>query len=234
MRIIKDPLCIIPARGGSKRLERKNITILAGRPLLFYSIDSAVKSEIFDKICVSSEDNEILETARKYAKNNKILVLKRPAELSADNIQVKHVCKYLLEYFFNKGIKYTSFGVILPTSPLRNQGDIKEAYKIFKGKNAECVMSIVPFSHPPQRAVWVKNRYVEPYFGLKHMKQTQELDKLYRHDGAIIFCKSDSFLKNDGFYTNKILPYFIPKERTVDIDSPLDLKWAEFLLSKQK
>jgi len=233
MKIIKNPLCIIPARGGSKRLKRKNIKLLAGKPLLLYSIDSAIKSEIFNKICVSSEDDEILEIARKYKKNDKVLALKRPVELSADYIQVKSVCKYILEYFLNKGMKYITFGLLIPTSPLRNEEDIKEAYKIFKERNAECVMSVVPFYHPPQRAVWIKNKYIEPYFGLKYMKQTQKLDKLYRHDGSVIFCKSDLFLKKEGFYINKILPYFTPEERAVDIDSDLDLKWAEFLLSKQ-
>lgn len=232
MKVIKKPLCIIPAKGISKRVERKNIKLLAGKPLLSYTIEAALKSEVFSKICISSEDDKILAIAKKHDKNGEILALKRPMDLSSDDAQVKHVCKYILESFLKEGLKYSSFGVLLPTSPLRNEIDIKKAYNIFEKEDVECVMSVVSYSYPPQRAVWIKNKYIEPYFGLKYMKPTQKLDTLYRHDGGVIFCKTNSFLKNKGFYTNKILPYFIPKERAIDIDSSLEIKWAEFLLSQ--
>ena len=229
MELIKKPLCIIPAKGTSKRFKRKNIAFLAGKPLLSYSIETALNSGIFDKVCVSSEDDEILNLAKGY---DKVLASKRPSELSIDDVEVRHVCKYILEYFLQKNIEYTSFCVLLPTSPLRNKNDIIGAYNIFEENNAECVMSLVEYSYPPQRAVCVKDGYVKPYYGLENMKPTQKLEKLYRHDGSVLFCKSDSFMKNDGFYQNKIIPYFVPDERAVDIDSPMDLKWAEFLLSK--
>lgn len=231
MKSIKKPLCIIPAKGTSKRFKRKNIAILAGKKLLSYSIESALDSGIFEKVCVSSEDKEILDTAKEY---NGVLALKRPDELSTEFVEVRHVCKYILESFSKEGNKYESFCILLPTSPLRNKKDIIDSYKIFKEKDAECLMSVVAFSHPPQRAVYVKDGYVQPYFGVENMKPAQKLEKLYRHDGSILFCKSESFFKTDGFYENKILPYFIPEERAVDIDGPLDLKWAEFLLSEYK
>jgi len=224
----KKPLCIIPARGGSKRFQRKNIALLAGKSLLVYAIETALESNLFDRICVSSDDEGVLEIARKYGTTS---ALKRPAELATDNIQVKHVCRYILDYFKkNKGINYAEFGLLLPTNPLRDTNDIRKAYKIFKKKDADCIMSLVPYTHPPQRAVWVNGKYAKPYFGLKYMKQTQLLVTLYRHDGSIIFCKSDTFLKEGEFYSDRVIPYFIPIERSVDIDTPLDLKWAEFLL----
>jgi CMP-N-acetylneuraminic acid synthetase len=223
------PLCIIPARGGSKRFPRKNVALLNGKPLLAYAIEAALKSAVFDLVCVSSEDDEILSTARQYGAS---LAVPRPAELASDTAQVKQVCCYLLEYFQARGRAYGEFGLLLVTNPLRTAADIQGAYAVFKEKNANYVMSLVPFSHPPQRAVWAPDGYVQPYFGLAHMKQTQLLDPLYRHDGSVIFARSEVFLREQEFYGSRVAPYFIPPERSVDIDSPLDLKWAEFLISR--
>jgi len=223
------PLCIIPARGGSKRLPRKNIALLAGKPLLAYTIEAAIESEVFNVVCVSSEDDEILEVAQRYGAH---LALKRPPELATDTTQVKDVCAYLLEELAEKGQYYASFAVLLTTNPFRTAEDIRAAYEIFKREGANYVMSLVPYSHPPQRAVWAPDGYVEPYFGIQYMKQTQLLDTVYRHDGGVIFAKSKIFLRERAFYGTRVVPYFIPKERSVDIDNYLDLEWAEFLLTR--
>jgi len=224
-------LCIIPARGGSKRLPRKNLALLAGKPLLVYTIEEALKSQVFDLVCVSSEDEEILEVARKSGCH---LALKRPLELAGDSVQVKQVCKYLLEYFSVQGKGYTEFALLLATSALRKSEDIKAAYDIFKREDANYVMSIVPFSHPPQQAVWVTDGYVKPYFGLKYMKQAQLLEPLYIEDGSVTFARTEAFLREGDFYGSKVVPYYIPAERSVDIDSRLDLEWAEFLLTRAR
>jgi CMP-N-acetylneuraminic acid synthetase len=231
MTHIDKPICIIPARGGSKRFPRKNISLLAGKPLLAYAIDAALKSNVFDMICVSSEDEQILKIAEKYGADSAI---KRPVELATDKTQVKEVCAYLLESFAAQGLLYKTFGVLLVTNPLRTGQDISKAYETFKKDDSDFCMSIVPFSHPPQRAVWVPSGFVVPYFGQEYMKQTQLLDKLYRHDGSIIFAKSEQFLKKNEFFGKKVAPFFMPSERSVDIDSPLDLAWAEFLLERSK
>jgi CMP-N-acetylneuraminic acid synthetase len=177
---------------------------------------------------VSSEDDEILEVAQKYG----ALAAPRPPELSRDTAQVKHVCLHILENFAAQGQVFDDFGILLPTSPLRTGQDIREAYRIFKQEGANYLMSLVPFSHPPQRALWAPHGYIEPYFGPQYLKQTQFLDPLYRHDGAIIFARSEAFLREKDYYGTKIVPYFIPAERSVDIDHPLDLEWAEFLISR--
>lgn len=225
------PICIIPARGGSKRFPRKNLSLLAGKPLLAYAIEAALESHVFDTVCVSSEDEEILKTAEKYGADRAI---ERPAELATDRTQVKEVCAYLLKSFAAQGLLYEEFGVLLATNPLRTGRDVSKAYATFKKDDYDFCMSIVPFSHPPQRAVWVSSGFVVPYFGLKYMKQTQLLDELYRHDGSIIFGKSDQFLKKNEFFGKKVAPFFMPSEHSVDIDSPLDLAWAEFLLQRSK
>lgn len=225
---IKKPLCIIPARGGSKRIPRKNIVLLAGKPLMAYTIGAALKSNVFDRVCVSSDDDDILEVARGYGAQ----ALKRPPELATDIAQIKQVCKYLLEYFATQGLAYKEFAMLQTTNPLRTAEDIKAAYEIFKREKANYVISIVPFSHPPQRAVRIKDGYMEPYFGLQYMKQTQLLETLYQPDGSIIFARTEAFLREGEFYGSHAVPYFIPAERSLDIDGPLDLAWAGFLLSR--
>lgn len=225
------PLCIIPARGGSRRFPRKNIALLAGKPLLAYTLEAALQSQVFRLVCVSSEDEEILEVARQFGAQ---LALRRPPELATDTVQVKQVCLYLLDYFAAQGQPYDTFAVLLPTNPLRTPGNIREAYEIFKRKEANYVMSMVPFSHPPQRALWLPNGYVEPYFGIQHMKPTQMLETLYRHDGSIIFANSKVFMQEREFYGSKVVPYFIPPEKSTDIDEPLELAWAEFLMERRR
>jgi len=224
-------IAIIPARGGSKRLPRKNIALLAGKPLLAYAIDTALESGVFDKICVSSEDNEILEIARAY---EGVICLKRPPELATDTASVRELCTYLLEDFASKGERYDDFAVLLVTNPLRSAENIRESCEILQRPGINAVMSLVPFTHPPQRAVRIADGLVKSYLDLSYMTQTQKLEQLYRHDGSIYFAKVNIFLKERIQYGSGLVPYFIPPERSVDIDSMLDLEWAEFLLLRDK
>jgi CMP-N-acetylneuraminic acid synthetase len=233
MEVLKKPLGIIPARGRSKRFPRKNIALLGGEPLLAYAIRAAEESQVFDLVCVSSEDEEILKVAEGCGAE---AVMKRPNELAGDRVSLKEVCAHLLESFAQGGRQYSEFGLLLVTNPLRTAQDLRNAYEVFKKEKAAICMSLVPFSHPPQRAVRVndKSGFVEPYFGSENMVQTQLLETLYRHDGSIIFAQTDVFLRRRDFYGPGVVPYFIAPERSVDIDSPLDLAWAEFLIERAK
>lgn len=224
------PLCIIPAKGNSERLPNKNISLLDKKPLISYAIEKAIKSNLFEKICVSSESKEILDISSKY-KN--VVPLKRSVELTKNNIQIRHVCEYILKYFIKKNIYYKEFAVILTTNPLTDHRDIKSAYNIFKNKNANSVISVVQYIHPIQRALNIdKNGEINLYFGIKNMKQTQLLDKFYHADGSILICKTKEFLRNKEFYMNKTYPYIISNKKAVDIDTHLDLEWANFLYKK--
>lgn len=223
------PIAIIPARGGSKRFPRKNIALLHAKPLIAYAIEAALESNIFHTVCVSSEDDEILEIAADYGATT---ILKRPHELAKDSVPLKELCAYLIEHFRNIGIEYKEFALLLPTNPLRTFQDIRDAYSLFKKSDANFCMSLVEFSHPPQRAVSVNTGFVLPFWGDRYMTQTQKLETLYRHDGSIIIAKTGKFMENKEYYGEKVIPFFIPEDRSVDIDNPLDLEWAEFLLKK--
>jgi CMP-N-acetylneuraminic acid synthetase len=224
-----DVLCMIPVRGGSKRFPGKNVAPLLGKPLLAYAVEAARSSEVFDTICVTSDNDEYLGIARACGAD---LTLKRTPELASDSAQVKDVCLHLIEQLAAGGKRFDEFAVLLATNPLRTADDIRNAYRMLRTEDADYVMSVVPFSHPPQRAVSIRNGYLQPFFGIGNMKPTQYLEPLYRHDGSLIFAKTDVFLREKQFYGEKVRAFVIPEERSVDIDNPLDLKWAEFILKR--
>jgi pseudaminic acid cytidylyltransferase len=219
------PICIIPARGGSKRFPRKNVALLAGKPLITHVITTALDSGIFEKVILSSDDTEILSVGKDAGAE----ALERPQELGEDTARVKDVCRHIITNEF----PVDSFGVILPTSPFCTSEDVNSAYKIFVDNEANYVMSVVSYDHPPQCAVSAKENVIRPFFGDDYFtKRSQELDDLYYHDGSIFFAKSTVFLSEDTQYGSRVFPYFIPRERSTNIDTPLDLAWAEFLLTK--
>lgn len=224
-------LCIIPARGGSKRFPRKNIALLRGKPLLQYAIEVAKQSGVFHAVCVTSEDEEILTLATKHGAD---IVHRRSPGLASDSAQLKKVCVYLLETYAANGQSYDAFGLIIPTSPLRTAEDVRSAYELLQSPEADSVMSLTRFIHPPQSATRIDRGYVCLRFGVTGTKQSQAQEPLYHHDGVIIFCKTEAFLREPEFYGKCVVPYFTPPERSVDIDVPLDMEWAEFLLSRQK
>lgn len=225
---MKKPLAIIPARGGSKRFPRKNIALLAGKPLLAWAIDVAIESGVFDRVCVSSEDHEILDIAEKYGAEPRA----RSAELAADNVQLRTLIPSVLTGYADEGLPYETFGLVVPTSPLRTPQDIRNAYELFIEEECHSVMSIVKVEHPPQQCVWMPQVFIEPFLGADAMRlRSQDLPSLYHHNGAIIFMNSETFIQEQMWYCPKSLPYVMPPERSVDIDTPLDLVWVEHLLS---
>jgi CMP-N-acetylneuraminic acid synthetase len=229
MQVIEKPLCIIPARGGSKRFPRKNIAPLLGKPLIAYAIETAKKSEVFDKIFVSSDDDEILEIAEEYGAD---IAQKRPADLASDAAQIKHVCVYILQQLLDRGYRYDMFGLILATNPFTKASDIKQAYEKLFRSDANAIMSVIPFNPPPQRAVWFPDGYIEPYFGMQYMKQAHLLESLFVCDGSIYFARTGVFLKEQDLYLSRMIPFRISSEISVDIDYPEDLMRAEYILKK--
>lgn len=223
------PLCIIPARRGSRRFPGKHLAKLAGKPLVLYAIEAAQASGVFAELCVSSDDEDVLDLARAARVPH---VLRRPPALAADDVPVKDVCAHLLREFAGRGVRYRSFGVLLATCPFRTAGDLQAAYALFLREDAGVCMSLAPYVRAPQRAVWMPEGRVQPYFGHRYMVRTQLLDPLYYHDGSIIFAKTEPFLAHPEFYGDTAVGYLVPADRAVDIDAPMDLAWAEFLMAR--
>ncbi len=219
-------LAIIPARGGSKRLPRKNILDLSGRPMISWSIDAGLKSKYIDKVVVSSDDDEILDIAKKF----KAETVKRPGELASDIATSNDVVKHTLE-----NIEEHDYIVLLqPTSPLRNYKHIDEAIKLLEKKRADAIISVCKTDHTPlwsntlqedgSLESFIKDEVID--------KRSQDLKDYYRLNGAIYICKRDNFLKEETlFLKENIYAYIMDKESSIDIDEEIDLTIANVLAS---
>lgn len=221
-------LAIIPARGGSKRLPRKNVLDLCGKPLIAWSIEATLKSKYISKIIVSSDDEEILNIAKEY----KADFIKRPDELASDTATTFDALKHTLE-----NVKKYDYVVLLqPTSPLRTEKHIDEAIELLEEKNADAIISVCEMEHSP---LW--SNILDEDLDMSNFlsdevlnKRSQDLPKYYRLNGAIYICKIDKFLQNRGFFLkDNVIAYIMDKKDSVDIDDKIDFKLAQFCLTLQ-
>lgn len=217
-------LAIIPARGGSKRLPRKNILDLAGKALIEWSIEAGLKSKYIDMVVVTSDDEEILNISKK----NGAHIIKRPDELANDTATTFDTVKHAIENFQH----YDYIILLQATSPLRNSKHIDEAIELLISKNADAVISVCEMEHSP---LW-SNTLPEngDMSGFLHdelkNKRSQDLEKHYRLNGAIYICKTDKLLVEKSFFIEKnIFAYIMNSEHSVDIDTISDLKFAKYL-----
>lgn len=224
-------IAIIPARGGSQGLPNKNIKYLAGKPLIAYTIEAARGSKYINKIIVSTDSEEIGLVAENYGAEVPFL---RPGHLAGSDSKAIDTYFYTLERLKNEyRLNISEFIVLQPTSPLRTSEDIDSAIKLFRDSNADSVISFCESSHPPLWAKKITNERISDYFSEPAgNKNRQELDLAFIPNGAI-FIFNYLFLKQNGsYYSDKTIPYIMPVERSVDIDSLMDFEYAEYLIIK--
>jgi len=218
-------LAIIPARGGSKRLPRKNVLELAGKPLIAWSIEAGLKSKYRNKVVVTSDDNEILEISKKYGAE----IIKRPDELASDTATTFDAVKHTIDNIE----KYDYIVLLQPTSPLRDSKHIDEAIELLKSKNADAVVSVCEMDHSP---LW--SNTLDDSLSMKDFlrdevlnKGSQDLEKYYRLNGAIYICKTDKLLEEKSFFLKEnIFAYVMDRKSSVDIDEEMDFNMAEILM----
>lgn len=219
----KSFLVIIPARGGSKRLPRKNILPLGAKPLIAWSIDAAKESRYADTVLVSSDDDEILSVAKEH--NAK--TIKRPAELATDTATSFDAIKHAIEHEAPH-----DFVILLqPTSPFRTAMQIDEAIELLSAKGADAVISVSKAIHSP---LWSntlpENMSMEGFLRDELLnKRSQDLPQFYSLNGSIYICATDKLLQNGGFFLKENI-FAYEMEPSVDIDSEQDFKFAQFLL----
>lgn len=221
-------LAIIPARGGSKGIVKKNIAELKGQPLITYSILQARSSKYIDSTFVSTDNKEIQLVVKKY----NTPIVERPANLATDNSPMKDVVLHVLDYCKEKGEEYDYFVLLQPTSPLRLTEDIDNSIEKLSETDFHSCVSICMFEPHPFLAVHKNGNVMKRFFKESNsILRRQEFPELYRINGAVYVVKITKFLQNSTFVKdNETLYYEMPVERSIDIDSPLDLKIAEQLL----
>ena len=221
-------LAIIPARGGSKRLPRKNILNLCGKPLISWSIEAGLKSKYIDKVVVSSDDKEILNISNEL----KVQVIKRPDELASDTSTSFDAVKHAIDNLES----YEYILLLQPTSPLRNENHIDKAIEILEEKNADAVISVCEMNH---NLLWSNtlddSLSMEGFISDNLLNnRSQDLKKHYRLNGAIYLCKTDKLLKEKSFFLKKnIFAYVMNSNNSIDIDRKEDFELASLYLSQK-
>lgn len=221
-------LAIILARGGSKRLPRKNILNLKGKPLIAWSIGAGLKSKYIDKIIVSSDDSEILEISKKFG----AYTLKRPDELATDTSTSFDAIKHVIE----SEKKHDYVILLQPTSPLRNTHHIDEAIELLFKKNADAMIGVCKTDHSPLWANLLdENLSMENFLKEEIVnKRSQDLQQYYRINGAIYICDAEKLLTTGSFFLKEnIYAYIMNKESSIDIDDKIDYKIAKALFNER-
>lgn len=228
-------LAIIPARGGSKSVPKKNIKQLAGKPLILWTIEAAEKSEYIDRIVLSTDDEEIADTCRSTGIDIPFL---RPTELAQDDSMAIDNYIYTVERLNSEyNHNYKEFVVLLPTVPLRNSYDIDSAIKFFIEKDADSVISCTFLSHPIEWTFTIdKNRLIKrrKKVDTKKMMNRQVSDNAYIPNGGVYVFKTALLKDHYSYYSKKTYAYIMPQERSVDIDTEYDFEFAEYLMKKEK
>ncbi len=224
----KKVLAIIPARGGSKRLPQKNILDLNGKPLIAWTIESALQSKYIDKVIVSTDSLAIKKISEKYGAEVPFI---RPESLSTDIASSIDVIKHALSFYHNK---FDYVVLLQPTSPLRIFSDIDSAFELIT-KEVKAVVSVCETEHSP---LW--SNTLDANLSMRNFirdelknKRSQDLPVYYRLNGAIYIAEVNYFYQNNGFFGENTKAYIMPQERSVDIDTELDFEWAKLLKEKR-
>lgn len=220
-------ISIIPARGGSKGIPRKNIRLINGKPLIYYSIDASTSCDLISETYVSTEDAEIAEYSNIYGAD----VIERPAELAGDESSSIDVILHVLDYLESNDNLPDAFVLLQPTSPLRTSKDIENAINLFVENDCDSLVSVCELDHHALLNFSLKGDYLiqntdERFFSSRR----QDMPTYYTLNGAIYITTPEFIRKNRSFYADKTIPYVMDKERSIDVDTPLDLKIVEFLL----
>jgi CMP-N,N'-diacetyllegionaminic acid synthase len=224
--IKKTFLAVIPARGNSQRIKNKNLFKLNNKPLIYWTINSAVKSKYISSVCVTSDSNQILN----YCKKLNVKTILRPKKLSGNIIMPDEAIKHA---YLKLKKKYDFIVMLQPTSPLRTSEDIDNAIEIIIKDKSESLFS----SSVETGFIWKKskNSYRPINYNFKKRPRSQGNQDIsfYIENGAIYITKSNLFAKSSNRLGGKISTYNMPYDRSVDIDSIQDFKEAEKILNSQ-
>ncbi len=225
-------LGLIPARGGSKGLPRKNLAPLAGRPLIAHTIEAAKASRALGRVVVSTEDEEIARSARNWGAETPFL---RPAELAADTAGALPVMRHAMEALEAEGWRADVLVYLQPTSPLRRARHIDGAVDLLIAQGADTVVSVIPVPHQfnPVSLLRLENGLLKPYLPQDTpILRRQDKPEVWARNGpAVLACTREVIMKQGLIYGQRTLPFFMSPEESLDIDSAFDLALVEWALA---
>lgn len=220
-------IAVIPARRGSQGLPLKNLRLLAGVPLLVHSIRAALAATLVETVVVSTEDDEIAAVAAAHG----AAVVRRPPELATNTAQNNGVVRHVLE---SRNLSDRIVVLLQPTSPLRLAADIDACVSALLSGEARSAMTLAAVDHHPGKAVVLEQGLVEPFTTDADMEaRRQTMREVFRQNGAVYAIGGADFIANDRFYLKPCRGIVVPAERSIDIDSELQLMLAELILQRR-
>ena len=221
-------ICVIPARGGSKRIPRKNIKKFAGKPIIEWSISAAVKSKCFDRIIVSTDDKEIANFSKSLGAE---VPFYRPNDLSEDFTPTADVVKHAIEFFQFPDISQVNVCCLYATAPFITPTDIRESLLILNSSVCDFVLAVTSYAFPVQRALAINKingslKMIEPS---KFSTRSQDLDESCHDAGQFCWGTAEAWILTDDPFKNITLPFNLPRFRVQDIDTPEDWHRAELI-----
>jgi pseudaminic acid cytidylyltransferase len=220
-------LCIIPARGGSKRIPRKNINDFLGKPMIAYSIEAALESGCFDRVIVSTDDIEIAQIAAKFGAEVPFM---RPKELANDQADTLSVIKHAIEWVELQENEVKEVCCLYATAPFVQGDSIKLAYEQLKETNADYCFTVTSFSFPIQRAFKVtKQKRIEMFYPSHLNTRSQDLEEAYHDAGQFYWGKADAFKQLKPLFSEYASPFVLPRYLVQDIDTSEDWLRAEMM-----
>ncbi len=219
---------IIPARGGSKRIPNKNIKLFAGKPIIAYSIEAAQKTNLFDRIIVSTDSEAIANVAIQWGAEVPFL---RPSRLADDYTGIDNVMIHALNWFNeNEGSKIKYFCCIFATAPFIRPEDIRRGYDLLKKNKATTAFSVTTFPYPIFRALKVNAEGNLEMFWPEYLNsRSQDLPEAYHDAGQFYWAETKSYLREKRFFSKDALPVILPRYLVQDIDTPEDWETAELM-----
>lgn len=215
-------LCIIAARGGSKRIPRKNIKPFMGKPMICYAVDAAIDSHLFDEVMVSTDDIEIADIAKRSGAHVPFM---RSAATANDFATTRDVLVEVIEEYGKRSKQFEEFACIYPCVPFLTAEILVDAHKKFAVSDADALLPVVKFSFPIQRAQKINdNGFLEYREPENAPRRSQDLEPMYHDVGMFYFYKTNSFLSDSLL---RITPFVMSEERVQDIDTMDDWKVAE-------
>lgn len=220
-------LCVIPARGGSKRIPRKNTRDFCGRPIIAWSIDAAVKSECFDRIIVSTDDEDIASVAKQYGAE---IPFMRPAQLADDYTGTTAVIAHAIEWHNSHGEETSKVCCLYATAPFVQATDLQKGLDILESSEAGYAFSVTSYAFPIQRAIRITGDQRAEMFQPEHFNtRSQDLEEAWHDAGQFYWGRAAAWLGNKPIFSSDAVPVLLPRHRVQDIDTPEDWERAELM-----
>ncbi|WP_462168602.1 pseudaminic acid cytidylyltransferase [Pseudoalteromonas lipolytica] len=225
-------IAIIPARGGSKRIPRKNIKDFHGKPIIAYSIEAALISGCFDEVCVSTDDNEIAEVALRYGATIPFI---RPADLADDYASTQDVMSHALNWYKQNNRVITHVCCIYATAPFITPEALQNGLEALNSADLDYAFSATSYSFPIQRAIKVTAQGTVEMFQPEHLStRSQDLEEAYHDAGQFYWGTAPAFINRKPFFSSRAKAILLPRKYVQDIDTHEDWELAEVLFKALK